>query len=59
MTFERATARYFSTIITGFTFGVGYMMAAFSSRKQALHDIIAGWLLIYRGPADEYEDDAE
>ena len=59
VTFERATARYFSKIITGFTFGVGYLMAAFSSRKQALHDIIAGCLLIYRGPADEYEDDAE
>lgn len=57
ITFERATGRYFAKIITGFTFGVGYVMAAFSSRKQALHDIIAGCLLLYRGPADYYDQD--
>ncbi|MCR9142204.1 MAG: RDD family protein [bacterium] len=59
ITFERATGRYFAKIISGFTFGVGYLMAAFSSRKQALHDIIAGCLLLYRGPADYYEDEEE
>lgn len=59
ITFERATGRYFAKIITGFTFGVGYLMAAFSSRKQALHDIIAGCLLLYRGPADDYYEDDE
>ncbi len=57
ITFERATGRYFAKIITGFTFGVGYLMAAFSSRKQALHDIIAGCLLLYRGPAEYYDDE--
>ncbi|MEQ9362791.1 MAG: RDD family protein [Leptospirales bacterium] len=57
ITFERATGRYFAKIISGFTFGVGYLMVAFSSRKQALHDIIAGCLLLYRGPADYYEDE--
>ncbi len=59
ITFERATGRYFAKIISNFTFGVGYIMAAFSSRKQALHDIISGCLLLYRGPAEYYEEDLE
>ncbi len=57
ITFERATARYFSKFITGLTFFVGYIMAAFSSRKQALHDFIAGTLVLYRVPADYHEDE--
>jgi uncharacterized RDD family membrane protein YckC len=57
VTFERATGRYFAKIITGFTFGIGWLMAAFSSRKQALHDIVAGCLILYRAPADYYEDE--
>lgn len=59
ITFERATGRYFAKIISNFTFGVGYIMAAFSSRKQALHDIISDCLLLYRGPAEYYEEDLE
>lgn len=59
ITFERATGRYFAKIISNFTFGVGYIMAAFSSRKQALHDIISGSLLLYRGPAEYYDEDLE
>lgn len=57
ITFERATARYFSKWITGLTFLVGYIMAAFSSRKQALHDFIAGTLVLYRVPADYHESE--
>ena len=46
ITFSHATGRYFSTIITNMTMGVGYLMVAFTDRKQALHDMIAGTLVV-------------
>jgi uncharacterized RDD family membrane protein YckC len=47
ITFARASARYFSKIITGLIpFGIGYMMAGFTEKKQALHDIIADCLVL-------------
>ena len=49
ITFGRASARYFSTLITGMTLGVGYLMVAFTDHKQTLHDMIAGTLVLQRG----------
>ena len=46
ITFARATGRYFSKIISDFTLLIGYIMAGFTAKKQALHDIIAGTLVI-------------
>jgi uncharacterized RDD family membrane protein YckC len=46
ISFKHATGRYFSTIITGMTMGIGYLMVAFTERKQALHDMIAGTLVV-------------
>ncbi len=46
LTFGRATGRYFATVITGLTLGIGYIMAGFTEKKQALHDMIAGTLVI-------------
>ena len=48
ITFGRATGRYFSKIISSLTMGVGYIMAGFTQQKQALHDIIAGCLVVNR-----------
>jgi len=44
----KATIRYFSKIISGVIFGIGYIMAAFTEKKQALHDMIAGTLVVKR-----------
>src|SRR5215472_15473954 len=44
ISFARATARYFSKIISAILF-IGYIMAGFTARKQALHDMIAGTLV--------------
>lgn len=44
--FGRATGRYFGKLISGALFFIGYIMAAFTQQKQALHDIIAGCLVI-------------
>jgi uncharacterized RDD family membrane protein YckC len=44
--FVKATIRYFSKIISALILLIGYIMAAFTEKKQALHDIIAGTLVL-------------
>jgi uncharacterized RDD family membrane protein YckC len=44
--FGRALGRFFAKIISGIILYIGYIMAGFTERKQALHDIIAGTLVI-------------
>lgn len=46
ITFIKATLRYFGKVISSLTIGIGYIMAAFTARKQALHDIIASTLVL-------------
>jgi uncharacterized RDD family membrane protein YckC len=47
VTFGRASGRYFAKIITGLIpFGIGYMLAGLTERRQALHDMIAGCLVL-------------
>lgn len=46
LTFGRATGRYFGKILSGMIMMIGYIMAAFTERKQALHDMIAGCLVV-------------
>jgi uncharacterized RDD family membrane protein YckC len=46
LSFSRASARYFAKIISGLTLMVGFVMAGFTARKQALHDILASTLVV-------------
>ena len=46
ITFGKATGRYFGKIISGMIFLVGYIMAGFTEKKQALHDMLAGTLVL-------------
>lgn len=48
LSFGRATGRFFAKIfITGMIpFGIGYMMAGFTDRKRALHDMIADTVVV-------------
>jgi len=48
ISFGRATGRHFAEWITGFTFLVGYVMAAFTQRRQTLHDMIASTVVVPR-----------
>ncbi len=48
VSFGRATGRYFAHILSGITLGVGYAMVVFTSHRQALHDMIAGTLIVRR-----------
>lgn len=49
LSFGRATARYFSkSIVTPLLpLFIGYLLAAFTQRKQALHDFIAGTVVVW------------
>ena len=42
LTFARATGRFFAKILSGLTLTIGYIIAGFTERKQALHDFVAG-----------------
>jgi uncharacterized RDD family membrane protein YckC/predicted RNA-binding Zn-ribbon protein involved in translation (DUF1610 family) len=44
----RAVGRHFSKGLSALTFGIGYVMAAFTQRKQALHDKMAGTLVVVK-----------
>ncbi len=46
--FGRATGRYLAKILSGLTFLIGYILQVFTSRRQALHDLIAGTLVVRR-----------
>jgi uncharacterized RDD family membrane protein YckC len=46
ISFGRATGRYFGKIISSLTLTIGYIMAGFTQQKQALHDMIAGCLVV-------------
>jgi len=46
ISFARATGRHFAKYISGMILLIGYIMAGFTARKQALHDMIAGTLVI-------------
>lgn len=48
ITMGRATGRFFAKFISGLILCVGFVMAAFTQQKQALHDIIAGCLVVNR-----------
>ena len=47
ITFGRASGRFFAKIVSGLIpLGIGYIMAGFTERKQALHDMIASCLVL-------------
>ncbi len=46
LSFARASGRYFGKILSWFTLFVGFAMAGFTQKKQALHDMMAGCLVL-------------
>ena len=46
ISFARANARYWGKIISSVILMAGFIMAAFTNKKQALHDIMTGCLVI-------------
>lgn len=50
ISFGRATGRYFGMILSGVICFIGWIMIAFTEKKQGLHDMLAGTLVL-KGPA--------
>ncbi|MCX6133697.1 MAG: RDD family protein [Ignavibacteriales bacterium] len=48
ISFGRATGRYFGKIVSSMILSIGYIMAAFTEKKQALHDIMASCLVVMK-----------
>jgi uncharacterized RDD family membrane protein YckC len=48
ITFARATGRHFAKYLSACILGIGFIMAAFTSKKQALHDFIAETFVVHR-----------
>ena len=46
ISFGRASGRFFAKLVSNFTMMIGYIMAGFTEKKQALHDMIAGCLVV-------------
>jgi uncharacterized RDD family membrane protein YckC len=46
ITFGRAALRWVSTFLSYLSLYIGFIMAGFTERKQALHDMIAGTLVV-------------
>jgi len=46
LSFGRATGRYFAKILSSLICLIGFIMAAFTEKKQALHDMLAGTLVV-------------
>ena len=46
ISFGRATGRYFAKIISGMLLFIGYMMVGWTQKKQGLHDMMAGTLVL-------------
>ena len=51
LSFLRAFLRTLAKIISSIPFGLGFLIAAFTARKQALHDIIVKTLVVRTGPS--------
>jgi len=51
LTFVHSLLRNLAKIISSLPLGLGYLLAAFTARKQALHDLITKCLVVRSGPS--------
>ena len=50
ISFARASGRFFGRVLSNLTLGIGYLIQVFTQRRQALHDLLAGTLVVRRSP---------
>jgi uncharacterized RDD family membrane protein YckC len=55
ISFPRALGRYPAKMLSGIILGIGFLMVAWTQRKQGLHDMIVGTLVL-NGRASEFND---
>lgn len=46
ISFGKANGRYWGKIVSGIILSIGFLMAGFTQKKQALHDFMAGTLVV-------------
>lgn len=46
VSFGRALGRFLAMAFTFLTFGIGYLMQVFTRRRQTLHDVLAGTIVV-------------
>ena len=46
--FGRATGRFFGKLLSGLILSIGFMLAGWTARKQALHDMLANTLVVFQ-----------
>jgi uncharacterized RDD family membrane protein YckC/Tfp pilus assembly major pilin PilA len=56
--FARATGRTFGKYISALIMGVGFLMAGWTARKQALHDLMAGCCVVRKSGLAAWRSDA-
>ncbi len=56
ISFARGIGRHFATILSAIILGIGYLMAAFTGRKQALHDIVCDTLVVDKHAFTEHPE---
>jgi uncharacterized RDD family membrane protein YckC len=49
ISFGRATGRHFAKILSGLLLGIGYLLPLVSKKRQALHDSLAGCVVVIAG----------
>lgn len=53
--FARATGRYFGKFVSMLVLGIGFLLAAWTPRKQALHDSMSGCCVVRRTGLAEWQ----
>lgn len=48
ISFGRANGRFFGKWISGMVMYIGFLMAGFTEKKQAMHDMLAGCLVVQK-----------
>lgn len=56
ISFARATGRHFGKYLSGITLYVGYILAGVTVNKQALHDMMAGCLVVTKSSFNDIKD---
>lgn len=56
ISFARGIGRHFASILSALLLGIGYLMAAFTGRKQALHDMICDTLVVDKHAFTEHPE---
>jgi uncharacterized RDD family membrane protein YckC len=56
ISFARGFGRHFASILSALILGIGFLMAAFTGRKQALHDMVCDTLVVDKHAFTEHPE---